>query len=107
MLHYKDASNYAFFELEKNKFTRREVVNGKDRKLSDADRLQQSDTFQVQVEIRNGALIHKVNIGGNWTVVDNWVDPSRNFGEGRFGFRIDGRDEIAISDFKFVPSSGR
>lgn len=104
MIGYKDSANHALFELEKNKLTRRDVTGGKDKKLTDSGRIELPEVFQVQIEVRNGSLIHKVNIGGNWTVVDNWVDPSRNFGDGKFGFRVDGRDEIAISDFKFVPA---
>lgn len=104
MVGYKDSANYALFELEKNKLTRREVTGGRDKKLTDSGRIEQQDVFQVQIDVRNGSLVHKVNIGGNWTVVDNWVDPARNFADGKFGFRIDGKDEIAISDFKFVPA---
>jgi hypothetical protein len=103
MVNYKDARNYAFFELEKNKITRREVVNGRDRKLGD-NKFPDQEAIQVQIDVRNGALIHRVNVGGNWTVVDNWVDGARNFGEGRFGFVVEGKDEIALSNFTFVPS---
>lgn len=104
MIGFKDSANYALFELEKNKFTRRDVAGGRDKKLTDSGRIEQQDVFQVQIDVRNGSVVHKVNIGGNWTVVDNWVDAGRNFADGKFGFRIDGKDEIAITDFKFVPA---
>jgi hypothetical protein len=104
MIGYKDSANYALFELEKNKLTRREVTGGRDKKLTDSGRIEQQDVFQVQIDVRNGSLVHKVNIGGNWTVVDNWVDAAHNFADGKFGFRIEGKDEIAITDFKFVPA---
>lgn len=103
MVGAKDSKNYAYFEMEKNKLTRRDVQNGNNKKL-DESKFNQQDEFQVQVDVRNGSVVHKVSIGGNWTVVDNWVDASRNFGDGRFAFVVEGRDEIAISDFKFVPS---
>lgn len=103
MIGAKDARNYAYFEMEKNKLTRRDVQNGSNKKL-DESKFNQQDEFQVQIDVRNGSVVHKVSIGGNWTVVDNWVDPSRNFGDGRFAFVVEGRDEIAISDFKFVPA---
>ncbi len=103
MLDFKDNSNYVLIEVEKNKFTRHDVTNGRDKK-ADSVKIDSQDVFQVQVEVRNGALIHRLNIGGAWGVVDNWLDPARNFADGKFGFRVEGRDEIAITDFKFVPS---
>lgn len=103
MVGAKDSRNYAYFEMEKNKLTRRDVQNGNNKKL-DESKFNQQDEFQVQIDVRNGSVVHKVSIGGNWTVVDNWVDASRNFADGRFAFVVEGRDEIAISDFKFVPA---
>jgi hypothetical protein len=36
-------------------------------------------------------------------VLDTFVEEDRDFTQGKFGFLIQGNDEIAISDFKFMP----
>lgn len=103
MIGAKDSKNYAYFEMEKNKLTRRDVQNGNNKKLEEA-KFNSQDEFHVKVEVRNGAVIHSLNLGGVWTFIDNWQDPSRNFGDGRFAFVVEGRDEIQITEFKFTPS---
>ena len=32
-------------------------------------------------------------------VLDNWAEAGRNFSEGKFGFLVQGDDQIGISDF--------
>lgn len=101
MIGQKDARTFSLFELEKNKLVRKDA-NGK--KLSESAKFDPQDVFQVRIDIRNGAVIHQINIGGAPTTVDNWQDTLRNFADGRFGFIVDGKDEIAITDFRFTPT---
>jgi hypothetical protein len=42
-------------------------------------------------------------VGDEWKVLDTFAEPGRDFTQGKFGFLIQGNDEIAISDFKFLP----
>jgi len=42
-------------------------------------------------------------VGDQWKVLDTFVEQGRDFTQGKFGFLIQGNDEIAISDFKFLP----
>jgi len=97
----KDNRSLGMFELEKNKLVRKE---GTGKKLADSAKFDSQEVFQVRIAIANGSVVHSINIGGNWTVVDNWQDAARNFADGRFGFQVDGKDEIAISNFSFTPS---
>ena len=97
----KDNRNLALFELEKNKLVRKD---GNGKKLNESVKFEPQEVFQVRISVSNGALVHSINLGGNWTVVDNWQDAARNFADGRFGFQVEGRDEIAISNFSFTPS---
>ncbi len=96
----KDNRSQAQFELEKNKLVRKD---GGGKKLQESAKFDSQEAFQVKIDVRNGALIHQINVGGAWTTVDNWQDGGRNFADGRFGFVVEGRDEIAISDFRFTP----
>ena len=38
-----------------------------------------------------------------WKALDTFAEPGRDYTQGKFGFLIQGNDEIAISDFKFQP----
>jgi hypothetical protein len=56
------------------------------------------------VDILPGSITHKVSKGKDWVVVDTWSAPGRDLSAGRFGFWIQGRDEVRLSDFGFYPS---
>jgi hypothetical protein len=59
--------------------------------------------FTIQVEVAPDRLTQRVRAGNDWKVLDTFSEPGRDFTQGKFGFLIQGNDEIAISDFKFVP----
>ena len=60
-------------------------------------------SFTIQVEVTPDLLVQRVRIGNEWKVLDTFTEPGRDFTQGKFGFLIQGNDEIAISDFKFQP----
>ncbi len=97
----KDNRSLGLFELEKNKLVRKD---GNGKKLAESSKFESQEVFQVRITVSNGAVVHAINLGGNWTVEDNWQDASRNFADGRFGFQVEGRDEIAITNFSFTPA---
>jgi hypothetical protein len=39
--------------------------------------------------------------------MNSWTDTDRNFTDGKFGFLVQGSDEISVSDFKFTPQQPR
>jgi hypothetical protein len=47
--------------------------------------------------------VQKVRVGDEWKALDSLVEPGRDFTQGRFGFVIQGNDEIPIFDFKVLP----
>jgi hypothetical protein len=48
--------------------------------------------------------VHRLkNPSGQWIVLDSFAEPGRDFTAGKFGFLIQGSDEIAVSDFNFSP----
>ncbi len=59
--------------------------------------------FTVQIEVTPDRLVHEVRVGGEWKVLDTFAEPGRDFTQGKFGFLIQGNDEIAVSDFQFLP----
>ena len=59
--------------------------------------------FTFQIEVAPDRLVQKVRAGNEWKVLDTFIEPGRDFTAGKFGFLIQGNDEIAITDFKFQP----
>ena len=65
--------------------------------------LEKQKAFTIQIESTTDRLVHKVRSGNDWIVLDSFSEPGRDFTKGKFGFLIQGNDEIGISDFKFTP----
>jgi hypothetical protein len=103
-LNYQDNKNYALFELESKNFWAKEVVKGKtsDRAKTQLN-LEKAKMFTVQVDVTPQRVVHTILIDNKWFSMDSWTDTGRNFTDGKFGFLVQGDDEIAISDFKFMP----
>jgi hypothetical protein len=59
--------------------------------------------FTIQIEVTPDRLVQKARVGDEWKVLDTFVEEGRDFTRGKFGFLIQGNDEIAISDFQFLP----
>ncbi len=104
-LQYVDAKNYALFELDRKNLSSKVIEAGKNfdrdrfaHSLSDKDM-----SYTIQIDAASGQLVHRVKNGEQWMVLDTWKEPGRNFTEGKFGFLVQGNDEIGLTDFKFTP----
>jgi hypothetical protein len=101
---YADAKNYDLFEIDKKNFWSKVVAKGKTAERARAQHdLEKENSYTVQVEVSPERLVNKIRSGGNWVTLDTWVEGGRNFSDGKFGFLIQGNDEIGVSDFKFEP----
>jgi hypothetical protein len=104
-LQYADAKNYDLFELDRKSLFSKVIIAGKpyDRGKYDHGLGDREMSYTVQVEASPEKLVHRLQNGANWLVLDTWQEPGRNFTEGKFAFLIQGNEEIGLSDFKFVP----
>ena len=102
---YKDAKNYDLFELDRKTLASKVIIAGKiyERGKYDHGLNDKEMSYTVQVEISGDKLVHRLQDGANWLVLDTWSEPGRNFTDGKFAFLIQGNDEIGLTDFKFVP----
>jgi serine/threonine-protein kinase len=101
-LRYKDTYNYVLFQIDKNNFYRKQVVKGKTAELAKKPLgIEQAGNLEAtsQVEVTPRAIIHKIRKESEWVTVDAWEDPAGDFASGQFGFLINGRDQVALSDF--------
>jgi hypothetical protein len=101
---YVDPKNFGLFEIDKKTFWAKEVVNGK---TKDREKTQHGvdneKSFTIQIDVTPDHVVHRIRNGDSWTTLDSWTEAGRNFSAGKFGFYINGQDEIGISDFKFQP----
>lgn len=104
-LNYKDAKNYALYEMDNKNFWAKVVTNGKtfERTHTQLKDLEKQKSFTIQIDVTPEHVVHKMFSGGNWINLDSWAETGRNFSEGKFGFLFQGSEEISLSDFKFAP----
>jgi hypothetical protein len=105
VLNYIDNRNYALFELDNQNFTASVVVMGRvyQRTKIPLKDLEQQKSLTIQIDVTPQYVVQKMFTGGEWINLDSWAETGRNFSEGKFGFLIQGVDEIGLSDFSFTP----
>jgi len=101
---FLDGKNYLLYEIDKKNFWAGVIEKGKKlERVKAAHSIATQQPFTIQMEVAPDHLSQKVRIGADWKLLDNFVEAGRDFTQGKFGFLIQGSDEIAISDFKFAP----
>ncbi|MGA3018120.1 MAG: PEGA domain-containing protein [Bryobacteraceae bacterium] len=103
-LQYLDSRNYLLYEMDRKSFWAGVIQKGKRLERVKAPlNLGTQKAFTIQIEVTPDRVVQKVRVGDEWKVLDTFAEPGRDYTQGKFGFLIQGNDEIAISDFKFVP----
>ena len=101
---YLDSRNYLLYEMDRNNFWAGVIAKGERlERVKAPQNLGNQKAFTFQIEVAPDRLVHKVRVGDEWKVLDTFAEPGRDFTQGKFGFLIQGNDEIAVSDFKFLP----
>ena len=102
VLGYRDEKNYTLFQVEDKAFHRFEVVNGKRTEFKASHDFDRNRPLAFSIAIGPAGVVHRVLRNPEWNVIDDWKDGGA--AEGRFGFRVQGRDKIGLTDFRFVPA---
>jgi hypothetical protein len=107
---YVDAKNYVVYELSEDKLERTEFVDG--RKQSNARhkvKVKLDQWIQVTVGVTQKAIVVNIQQDTNrFPDVDRLpmgevsLKPNRSFLQGHFGFRVPGKDRLAVGDFTFT-----
>jgi hypothetical protein len=102
---YVDSKNYLLYELDVKNFWAAVVENGKknDRAKIEHKQPAEQKSFTVQIEVTPDRVVHRMLIDDQWVAIDTFARSGRNFAAGKFGFLIQGNDEIGISYFSFKP----
>jgi hypothetical protein len=103
---YVDSKNYVLSELDDNTLTVRDFVNGKPMEHGRFKHNVESKdkAWAIQIEISPDTLIQRIQKDQQWITLDTWTKPEHKFADGKFGFLVQGSDEIGVSDFKFTPA---
>jgi hypothetical protein len=101
---YVDGKNYDLFELDKKYLWSKVIEGGKtfEREKHEHGLSDKEKSYTIQVDVSPGRLVHRLKKGDSWTVLDTWAEPGRDFTQGKFGFLVQGSDEIGLSDFQFT-----
>ena len=101
---YLDSRNYLLYEMDRKTFWAGVIAKGQRlERVKAPHNLGNQNAYTVRIEVTPGRLVQEVRVGDEWKVLDTFAEPGRDFTQGKFGFLIQGNDEIAISDFKFQP----
>jgi hypothetical protein len=103
-VNYTDNKNYILYEIDNKNFWAKVVDNGKTFERTKAPHgIDSKDkSFTIQVEVMPNTITTRIQRNGQWVQLDSFVE-ARNFSDGKFGFLVNGDDQIAISDFHFQP----
>lgn len=101
---YQDDRNYIQYQLDKNNFSRAEVLNGRRSNAARTPHGVDRDSYvSVQIDVSKEAVRHRIRRGEKWEFLDEFRKAGGNMLTGPFAFRVGGRDQIALSEFRFVP----
>ncbi len=102
VINFKDDRNYVSCGLDGDHFQCTQFINGS-KQAGDKQNVQFQKEAPVSVSVNvNGTTISQtVSQNGHQIVSDQMSGGS--FLEGRFGFRVQGRDQLAVSAFHFAP----
>ena len=101
---YLDSKNYLLYEMDRRTFWAGVIAKGQRlERVKAPHNLGNQKSFTIRIEVTPDRLLQQVRVGDEWKALDTFAEPGRDFTQGKFGFLIQGNDEIAISDFKFLP----
>jgi len=104
-LMYLDPRNYAQFEIDNKTFVAKVISDGKsvDRTRTPLRNLDKQKEFTISIDVAPEHIVHKLRSGDGWMPLDAWSEPGVRYGVGKFGFLVQGNDQIGLADFKFQP----
>jgi tetratricopeptide (TPR) repeat protein len=98
---YRDLKNYCLFELESENLAVYRIVDGKRTRIfSGAHKLPENAAARIRVQASEPGIMLSVFRDGAWQAMGagSRIEAQR----GKFGFRVNGSDEIGVTEFKLT-----
>ena len=106
VVHYLDEKNYLLFSMDENFFYRSVVVNGQQTETAQFPHKTEKKQFRtLQVRVRGNEVVNEIREGNAWVALDTWTQQGMDLSAGRFGFYIPGKDQVALSNFRYYADS--
>jgi serine/threonine-protein kinase len=104
VVNYRDERNHVLYEVDDRTFERIDVVNGRKTTVVKINHgANRRDYLSFLINVGQGSITTSILRGGtNWERLES--APKDGASGGAFGFYVRGRDEIAVSDFRFQPN---
>jgi len=100
VLNYSDAKNYVLFQMDENNFYRAVIHNGqKTDEIIVPCKGEKKSSRTLHIRVSSSEIIHQIQHGESWIILDRWTQPGSNLSSGKFGFYIPGDDQVALSNF--------
>jgi hypothetical protein len=99
---FTDTRNHLLFEMDDKNLWVKDVVNGRQSEKSKTEHKQGAKVWTVQIDVNPNRVSHKMFIKGQWYNLDEYEQAGRDLSDGKFGFLVQGDDEIGVSNFTFT-----
>ena len=100
VVNYIDPKNYVLFQIDDKNFYRSVIRSGEKTDEIIVPHKGDKKSFRTfQIRVSRSELVHEIEDGDSWTVLDRWTQPGANLSLGKFGFYIPGNDQVELSSF--------
>jgi hypothetical protein len=86
--------------MDENNFYRAVIHNGqKTDEIIVPCKGEKKSSRTLHIRVSSSEIIHQIQHGESWIILDRWTQPGSNLSSGKFGFYIPGDDQVALSNF--------
>lgn len=102
---FADAKNNVTYELNDDHLERTEYVEGKKQNVAKPRlRVKLDQWVQITIEVTSNSIVTSIKQeSNNFPAIDKFTGQDENFLKGHFGFRVPGKDRLAVGNFAFTP----
>jgi eukaryotic-like serine/threonine-protein kinase len=100
VLNCTDANNYILFQMDDNNFYRTVIHNGQKGDEVKIPHKNEKKTYRtILIRVGPSEIVHQIRQGDSWVVLDRFSPAGSNLSLGKFGFLIQGNDQVALANF--------
>jgi hypothetical protein len=99
---FVDGKNNVTYELNSDKLERTAYIDGKKYNVKPPLKVKVDAWIQITVEVTQNSIVTSIQQeDNNYPAIDKFSDPKINLLQGKFGFRVPGKDRLAVGAFTF------
>jgi hypothetical protein len=105
VLAFTDAKNHVAYELSDDRLDRMQFIEGKKQNQTKPRlRVILDEWIQVTLEVSANSIVTTIQQGSEkLTAIDRFESANGGLLNGKFGFRVPGKDRLAVAAFSFTP----